>query len=126
MKLNLDIKKILMGPLVFSEGVKLKMGHNCMVAVFFRKSSTLLNMCALLFICKHQFLIGIFDSKSRNRNSQKAILKHLCCLLGEEPESQLHSHGSVVSGWLSAGQGGRTEFHAQTQGIWTDCYSYHP
>lgn len=37
-------------------------------------------------------------------------------LLGEEPESELHCHGSVHSSRLSAGQGGRTELHAQTQG----------
>lgn len=39
-----------------------------------------------------------------------------CCFSGEEPESQLHSHGSVHTSRLSAGQGGGAQFHAQTQG----------
>lgn len=45
-------------------------------------------------------------------------------LLGEEPESQLHAHGSVQSGRLSAGQRGRTELHAETQGTLSDIYSF--
>lgn len=45
-------------------------------------------------------------------------------LLGEEPESQLHAHGSVQSGRLSAGQRGRTELHAETQGTLSDVYSF--
>lgn len=53
-----------------------------------------------------------------------------CCLLGSEPEPQLHSHGSVLSSWLPAGQGGRTQFHAQAQGERLDSYyvetSVHP
>ena len=41
-----------------------------------------------------------------------AALTCVLFLLGEEPESQLHAHGSVHSGRLSAGQRGRAELHA--------------
>lgn len=37
-------------------------------------------------------------------------------VVGEEPESELHRHGSVLSARLSAGQRRRAELHAQTQG----------
>lgn len=48
--------------------------------------------------------------------SLRLCFKCLLCLLGQEPEFELHSHGFVYSGRLSAGQRGGTEFNAQTQG----------
>lgn len=71
------------------------------------------------------FLILLQTWSRKNRKQPcKVGLKWRCCLLGEEPESQHHGHGSVLSGWLSAGQGGRTEFHAQTQGTRVDYYFF--
>ncbi len=67
----------------------------------------------------------ILNSLSKAGISISAFrFKCLCCLLGEESESQLHGHGSVHSGRLSAGQGGRTEFHAKTEGTLVDYYFF--
>lgn len=37
-------------------------------------------------------------------------------LIGEEPESELHSHETVITGGAAAGARGRAQLHAQTEG----------
>lgn len=55
-----------------------------------------------------------FTGWCKNRpETVSRVKRSLWCLLGEEPESQLHGHDSFLQGWLSAGQRGGAEFHAQ-------------
>lgn len=36
--------------------------------------------------------------------------------IGEEPESELHSHDTVITGGAAEGARGRAQLHAQTEG----------
>lgn len=65
-----------------------------------------------IFACQKNWI----NEKKKNKLNKQTNKKQNCCLLGSEPEPQLHSHGSVLSSRLPAGQGGGTQFHAQAQG----------